>query len=522
MSAAAAFRDPVEWEATLPGVRPSSPAWRATIKAIYGTPLEPAELALFTKLSGGRPPPSGGTNEFLGVIGRRGGKSETISRVAVFEALHGNHAVALAPGQVGLIPVISPLREQSAEIIRYVKGLCELPAVKKRVARVLAESVEFKTGVTVAVMTADAVNVSGPTVVTAIRDEWAKWPGDESTMPDREIENSLRPALAPVEGAPRRRLIGITSSYIQEGLAFETDRDHFGRADSPVLVVRGATATYNPNIDRAWLAREKARIGDATFAREYLGEWQPAIVEGYFPATLVTACVDGGRVSSPPVAGVTYYAAIDAAFRGDLFALAVAHREQRPGAAPLTVVDGVWTWRAPRGEPLPVEETVAACASIIKPYGALTFADQFALDPLKEAFARYQVYLQEAPWTATTKPTRFSSVRADMTNGRVRLPDDSALVRELCNIRARLLRSGGEHIEARSGTDDRVHAAVLAASEAMTRQPDLREAAPVAGPPPRSREAAALAWEQRLQRQMESDAWRARFGGDDDYGIGPD
>lgn len=511
------FRDPIEWEATLP-IRPSSPAWRATIKAVYGSLLEPDELNLFLELSGGRQPPEGGADEFLGVIGRRGGKSETIGRVAVFEALHGNHAVALAPGQVGLIPVISPLREQSAEIIRYVKGLCELPAVKKRVARVLAESVEFKTGVTVAVMTADAVNVSGPTVVTAIRDEWAKWPGDDSTMPDREIENSLRPALAPVEGAPRRRLIGITSSYIQEGLAFETDRDRFGREGSPVLVVRGSTERFNPNISKTWLATQKALVGDAIFAREYLGVWQPAIVEGYFPGSLVTACVDPGRTSSPPVEGISYYAAIDAAFRGDLFALAIVHREQRVDAAPLTVVDGVWTWRGTKGEPLPVEETVAECAAIIRQYDATSYADQFALDPLKEAFLRHDIWLFEEPWTASTKPARFSSIRAAMTNGYIRLPDDSALVREFCNIRARSLRSGGEQIEARSGTDDRVHAVVLAASEAMTKQPDMRERLPrVVDHEERAREQQAADKEAarlavvKLQRER-SRAWRRSHG----------
>lgn len=495
------FRDPIDWEETLP-IRPSSPAWRATIRSIYGTPLDEAESKLFAELSGGRPPPDGGADEFLGVIGRRGGKSETIARLAVFEALHGGHEIALAPGQVGLIPVISPLREQSGEIIRYVKGLCELRQVKPKVAKTLADSVEFKTGIVVAVMTADAVNVSGPTVVTAIRDEWAKWPGAESACPDAEIENSLRPALAPVRGAPRRRLIGITSAYIREGLAFETQRDHFGVADAPVLVVRGSTDGFNPNVDRAWLARERSRVGDRVFAREYLAEWQDAVTQGWFGADVIEQCIDRGRPRSAPVAGVSYEAAIDAAFRGDLFALAIAHREAPTDTPARVVVDGVWTWGASGGSPLSVEATVSETAEILRTYGiASAFADQFSIDPLREAYSRKSIYLQEAPWTAATKPSRFGTVRGAMTSGLVRLPDDPALIREFHGIQGRLLRSGGEQIEARgSGRDDRVHAAVLVTAMAIEWHPDMWErkthtTAPAPGSPE------ALDAEMRARKQ---------------------
>ena len=89
------FIDPIEWEDTLP-IRPSSLAWRAVVKAIYGSPLTDEEHALFLQLSGGREPPVGGAVEVEGVIGRRGGKSETNARVAVFECTQVQHAIALA------------------------------------------------------------------------------------------------------------------------------------------------------------------------------------------------------------------------------------------------------------------------------------------------------------------------------------------------------------------------------------------------------------------------------------------
>jgi hypothetical protein len=467
------FADPIAWEATL-GVRPSSPAWKATLRGLYGTPLTEQEAELFRAIAQ-REAPAGGADEFLAVVGRRGGKSESIARVATFEAAHGGHEVALAPGQLGLVAVISPRREQSQEILNYCRGLAALPQVRPLLDGDPTQfEIRFKTGVAIRVMTADAVAVSSPTVVCAIRDEQAKFPGDDTTTPDREIDASLRPALAPLAGAPRRRLIGITSAYIREGVAFETDRDHFGRPDADVLVVRGSTEQFNPSIDRAWLARERRRVGERVFAREYLAEWQDATTDGWF-GSCIDQCVDKGREFSEPMSGVRYVAGIDAAFRGDQFALVIAHREFREGKPALTVVDLAMSWQPKSGEMLNARSTVAEVAEEINEYGAIAFADQFSFDPLKEMFAQRKVHLREMPWTGANKPAMFTRVRAAMTDGLVRLPDDRALIREFHAIRGRLLRSGGERLEAAAGHDDIAHAAVMSICVAMDRNPDYGE-----------------------------------------------
>lgn len=474
----ARFRDPIDWEETLP-VRPSSPAWRAVIRGVYGTEMNDAESELFRELTGGIVARPGGYLEFLVIGGRRGGKSETIGRIAMFEAIFGGHERVLAKGQRGLIPVISPLREQSDEILGYVRGLASLPPIARKLAKAPTRySVLLNTGIEIRVMTADAINVSGPTIVTVIRDEWAKWPGNESTMPDAEIEKSLRPALAPVRGAPPRRLIGITSAYIQAGLAHKTDTDCFGVPTATTLVFHGTTEVFNPNIDRDWLANERLKDPSA-YAREYGCVWQPAIIEGYFPMEVVVRSVDTGRDARPQrgIQGVYYYAAIDQAFRNDLFALSIVSRQRRDDGKTITTVEGIWTWRGKGdGAPLNTEEKSAEIAGILKAFGCdRCSADQFAFDPLREAFARNGIVLQLKPWHASTKPAKFAKVRTGLTDGLIRFPDDPELVREFCNIRAKLTQSGGQQIDAGSGTDDRAHATVLAICDAMEAEPDLDE-----------------------------------------------
>ncbi|MCC7384739.1 MAG: hypothetical protein IT384_23015 [Deltaproteobacteria bacterium] len=468
-----AFSDPIAWEDSL-GIRPSSPAWRATIKALYGTPLDPAELELFRQLSGGRGPQAGGWHEFLAVVGRRGGKSETIARVAVFEALHGGHGRVLAPGQLALVGVVSPLREQSAEILGYVRGLSQLPQVRKQVARTTQDTVEFKTGVGVQVVSCDEVAGVSHTYVALVADEFARWPEN-----DKEIIGQFRPALAPVVGAPPRRFLGITSAHIRDGQAYDTDAGYFGKPDAPVLVVRGSTETFNENIDRAWLARERRRVGETAFLNHYGDgdtppQWVDALQDGFFEG--FERCVVDGVESFPPDCGEwSYVAALDPAFKLDHFAMAIAHREVVTGQAPTTVLDFACSWRPPVSPEAVMAEIAAKLAEYDAKYRC--FTDQHGSVLLAELGRRFGVYLSEEPWTPVTKPVRFGLVRGAMADGLVRLPDNRELRRELANIAARKLRSGHERIEARRGHDDMAHAAVLALALAMDQEPDFGTAA---------------------------------------------
>lgn len=469
-----AFGDPIEWEDSL-GIRPSSPAWRCVVRALYGSPLSPDELELFRLLSGGRDPRPGGWLEFLAVAGRRGGKSEEIARVATFEALHAGHGRVLAPGQLAIAAVVSPLREQSAEILGYVKGLAQLPQVRRQVARVTADTVEFTTGVGVQVISCDAVAAVSHTYVLVVAEEQARWPED-----DKAILGQFRPALAPIEGAPPRRLLGITSPHIRDGLAFETDRDHFGRPDSPVLVVRGSTERFNPNIDRAWLARERRRVGELAYLNHYGDgdtppQWRDALQEGFFEG--FERCLVEGIESFEPDWRWTYVAALDPAFKLDHFALAVAHREIEPGKPPVTVLDYCCSWKPP----VSPEIVVAQIAAKVGEYDARhrCFSDQLGFTLLAELGRRNGLTIREEPWTAQSKPARFGLVRAAMADGLVRLPDDPQLRRELANIASKTLRSGAERIEARRGHDDMAHAAVLALALAMEEEPDYGAERPV-------------------------------------------
>ena len=520
-------RDPIEWEESISRLRPSSPAWRAVIRGVWGrVPLTDEERARFLKLSGGVQPPDGGTDRFFVLKGRRGGGTESVARCVVFEARHGGHEVALAPGQVGVIAVICPEHKHAREMLGYVKGLAALPEVKKHLAKPPTEtSVAFQNGIEIRVVTANDLAVAS-TFLMVVLDECARLPGDEATVPDKAIVASIVPGMTPVRGAPRRMLVGITSAYIESGWAFETDRDNFGRAEPDTLVLRGSTEAFNPNVDRAWLERER-RKDPVVAMREYGDgdkppEWQPAIVESWFSAPVIASSVDAvvpgqpvkraavkcsacsylGRVEAtgrcarcsafPFEEGRRYFVAIDAAFARDNFAIAVATSEQLK--APITfellprrtVVAYVEALAPPPGGTLSPRECVEQTIRVMRRYQTeRVFIDQYCAPTLIESFEDRRCRAIKIDWTGSgmnSKAARYKAAREAMRAGELRLPQDPALVKEFHRVRGRETQTGHERIEAIGrGVDDRVSAVVMACSVALEHPPTraLKDISPI-------------------------------------------
>lgn len=131
-------------------------------------------------------------------VGRRGGKSTTICRVAVFECLYGNHDVP--PGDTGVFAVISAERPQAKERVQTIKDICDVLGVE---GKPLAESFEF-TGLKRAVrcITASITAVVSFTCIGAMCDEMAIWQDSkDGTNPAIDVIKSLKPTMLSMRNA---------------------------------------------------------------------------------------------------------------------------------------------------------------------------------------------------------------------------------------------------------------------------------------------------------------------------------
>jgi phage terminase large subunit-like protein len=184
-------------------------------------------------------------NEAWLVCGRRAGKSFVLALVAAYLATFRDYGDALTVGERGTIMVIAADRKQARTILRYVRGLLSIPMIAKLVVRETADSFDLDNHVTIEIGTASIRSVRGYTIVAALCDELAFWPSEESTTPDYEILDSIRPGMATVPGA---MLLCASSPYARRGALWDAHKRYFGEAHSPVMVWKAPTRTMNPTV----------------------------------------------------------------------------------------------------------------------------------------------------------------------------------------------------------------------------------------------------------------------------------
>lgn len=202
----------------------------------------------------------------------------------------------------------------------------------------------------------------------------------------------------------------------------------------------------NPAISARWL--EQKRIEDPDlFAREFEARWIDG-ASSYLPSAEVVAAVRHGVNRLAPLPDVRYVGSLDPGHQHHAFAMAVAHLEPEYSRV---IVDGVWSWRRAGHE-----ASLDAVAEVAKAYGiAKVTSDQHAPVPIREGLEKRGLQMDYRPWDNSMKADAFSAVKIRLNTSALELPDDQALIAELCSLEARTTPSGLTRIAAAgSGSDD--------------------------------------------------------------------
>ena len=371
---------------------------------------------------------------------RRGGKSQTAALLAVFEAAFRDYTDRLAPGEVATIMVLACDRKQARTVMRYIAGLLHSnPMLERMIHREQGESIELINRTVIEVSTASFRSVRGYTVACVIADEIAFWRSDESTNPDWEIINALRPAMATLGG----KLIALSSPYSKRGAMWDTFRRHFGKPGS-VLVAQASTRTMNPLIPERVVTEAMERDPEANRA-EYLAEFRSDL-ETFLLREVVDAAVRTGPLELPFDKAHRYLAFVDPAGGGqDEYTITIGHKEGDD-----TVVDVL---RARRGVPA---EITAEYAALLKSYGIRKVTgDKYAGSWPGDEFKKHDI--KYAP-SEKPKSGLYLDLLPALNSGCVELPPDDRLVNQLIGLERRTARGGRDSIDhAPGGHDDRAN-----------------------------------------------------------------
>ena len=154
----------------LPG--PSWHTWRTMLLATMGEPLTDEELETFTAVTGRAQAPTEPCEEFIGIIGRRGGKSRAEAVQATYLACLVDYNDVLAPGERGLVLCIAPDIRQAGIVHSYIAANIEQsPALKPLLESSTQTTLRLRTGIDIEVRSASFRRLRGVTCCAVIADK---------------------------------------------------------------------------------------------------------------------------------------------------------------------------------------------------------------------------------------------------------------------------------------------------------------------------------------------------------------
>jgi hypothetical protein len=410
--------------------------WLAFLCALFALPMTAEQLAVYQRCTGRTTPPSEALSEAWLICGRRAGKSFILAVIAVFLASFKDWRAYLGPGEVGTVMVIAADRRQARVIMRYVAGLLKsIPMLKQLIISETRESVSLRNRIVIEVHTASFKTTRGYSIVGALLDELAFWPTDEnSSDPDFEVINALKPGMATIPGA---MLLCASSPYARRGALWDAHRKHFGRDGDPVLVWQAATREMNATVPQRVIA-ESMEADPARAAAEYGAQFRSDI-EAFINREVVQLCVSVGVYERPPIPGISYEAFLDPSGGSGTDAMTLAIGHDLDGTV---VVDAIREVRPPFSPEFVVEEFV----TVLKSYGIYSvmgdrWGGEFAREPFKKHDIDYQ--LAEKP-----KSELYAHHLLPMLNsGRVDLLDHARCISQIIGLERRVARSGRDSID---------------------------------------------------------------------------
>jgi hypothetical protein len=388
----------------------------------------------------------GGFSQAAWVCGRRGGKSLLADVLVCYDAVVRDELRAmLRPGELRVAAIVAPRLEQAqAHIGNCARLLEQNPRLNQLVVSRTETEITLANRSVIRAYPCSARTVRGDAWSSAALDEFAHFfdSTDGPACGDR-VWQAVLPAVS--QFGDRGWVLALSTPRWRQGAFYAlTERATSGRF-THIHHAHHSTGEMNPRIKKSWL-EERRREDPDLYGREFLAEFIDG-ASSYLSSSDVVGAVRGGVGILSPQAGIRYVGMLDPAFERDSFTLAVGHKTEDS-----VVIDGCWAWTR-KGYEATLDE-VAGVANAYRLHRLQT--DQYAARPIVEGLTRRGFGVDVVAWNNPNKAEAFARLKVCLSTGTLELPDDCALVEELCALEARPTEGGATKIAASSrGHDDR-------------------------------------------------------------------
>jgi len=410
-------------------------AWKSLLFAAMGEELTDAEREIFKQLTGREHEPDQRVQEFVAVIGRRGGKSRAIATLATYIAACVKHP-SLVPGERGIVLVIAPDVDQATICLDYIEAnFRQSPILRQLIETRTKWALKLTNKIDIEVRASDFRRLRGPTYVCVIADESAFWFSSENSVnPDVEILNSVRPGLATTNGP----LFLISSPYARKGELFRLWKQHHRKDGDPlILVAQADSRTMNPSLPQSVVDRAFER--DPISAKAEYGAEFRSDLEQFASLDAVSRCVAQNVLERAPQPNIPYLAFVDpSGGSADAFTISIGHYQP---ASQVSVIDCVREVRPPFSP----EQVTEEFSALLKRYRLhQVTGDRYGGEWPREQFGKFGIRYQ-----ISTKPKSalYQDLLALINSRRVNLIDHPKLINQIVSLERRTSRSNREQID---------------------------------------------------------------------------
>ena len=364
-------------------------------------------------------------------VGRRGGKSSSLCRLGVVEALWGDHSIP--PGDVGVVAVIAQDRKRAGELLGTVKKILEALEVEFKATadeiRLTGKDIVFR------VVTASVKAVRGGTCICVICDEVCFWLDEDiGRNPATEVLAAVRPTMLTQPNAK----IFLSSSPQGEldahAKAFALGETDFQSvAFAPTWIAHPAATEEETH---------KLEPGEDVWRREYAAIPMEGTTESFLSASMLDRATRAVPGDLPKEKGVYYVAAMDPGYTRNPWTFVVACRRRVDGVTKKSVV--AWRqWQGTARAPNDPEKVLAEVAELCRRYGCDGVeSDQYERFALQTIAEKFQLHVFQRERGAGDRMGRYEALRTEFANGTVEIPSDPHMRSDLLGVRAKLTANG--------------------------------------------------------------------------------
>jgi hypothetical protein len=337
-------------------------------------------------------------------VGRRGGKSSTMCRVAVYECLFGDHVDS--QGDPPEFAILSAERSQAKKRVVMISKICEALGIADSI-KILKETITFHSVERqIQVFTASLTSVLGSTCIGALCDEEAFWINDEDgSNPAEQILEVLRPTTATQPNAKIWHISAPFSTLDAHAEAFDkgTNKDQ--------VVFYAPTWVANPTLTEE--RTHSLEPDEETWNREYKAVPQPSDETKFFAAdTVDNACKNMGPNN---LEDSRVLAGGDFAFRKDSSSLVIG----RTGRFLKILTDKEWT---PTYGTLSPDKVIGEALEVCETQRADTLCcDLHYIETVADKLAESDIGLQEFCTQHDDIVKAFIRTRVLLSQGRIDL-----------------------------------------------------------------------------------------------------